>query len=66
MRGDCFLIECKSEALVDDPKKVYWRESRRSAEGKKKPDIMSFKNIKNRYLEKNMDLDYTVSHMNVS
>lgn len=26
---------------------------------------MSLKNIKNRYLEKSMDLDYTVSHMNV-
>ena len=34
MRGDCFLVECKSEVLVDDPKKVYWRESKRIARRK--------------------------------
>lgn len=36
----------------------------RSLEGKK-PGIMSLKNMKTRYLEKSMDSDYTVSHMNV-
>ena len=50
---------------MDDPRKSIAGRVEGLLEGKKKPGIMSLKNIKKRYLEKSMDLDYTVSHMNV-